>query len=245
MATGDKVYIADKPTLDAINSKVGTATDTGGSATGGSLFAKINAFLSHLLTHWTPARAARLDSVDATVSSRESEASAASRYNTINANTGTNNTANANGTLSQKMSYVIAQAEDINVNAVNGSKHLTSRQSRPNVNTTGRVTILNVTGAGELELIYAPELLRTAVANAVYVTLDGTQYTVGLDTYSIYLGRSQTPSGFPLAAITDVQYDQWKAFLKPLKFAKSLKIEINATVVPNNGSCIIDYALYE
>lgn len=47
MAQGDKVYLADKETLDAINTKIGTAVDTGGTATAGSTMAKLNALLSN------------------------------------------------------------------------------------------------------------------------------------------------------------------------------------------------------
>lgn len=83
MAAGDKIYLADKETLDAVNTKVGTTTDGGGTATAGSLMGKLNALISSLLSHvsnWTAARAANLD---AAVSSRESEANAAARYNAL------------------------------------------------------------------------------------------------------------------------------------------------------------------
>ncbi len=37
-----EIYIADKVTLDAVNTKVGTASDTGGTTSAGSLMAKMN-----------------------------------------------------------------------------------------------------------------------------------------------------------------------------------------------------------
>ena len=86
MATGDKVYIADKPTLDAINAKAGTTNDTGGNATTGSIFAKLNALISSIASHvsaWTAARASKIDNLDTKVSVMETEANAYARYNAL------------------------------------------------------------------------------------------------------------------------------------------------------------------
>lgn len=86
MATGDKVYIADKPTLDSVNSKLGESNNSGGSASSGSIFAKLNALISSVATHvasWTSARAAKMDNLDVKVSTMETEAQAAARYNAL------------------------------------------------------------------------------------------------------------------------------------------------------------------
>ena len=110
MAAGDKIYIADKETLDSIHSKVGSSGDTGATSTTGSLFAKINSLTTRIASFvatWTDARAAKVDNLDAKVSSRESEADAVVRYSNLNTNTGINNTASATGTLSQKLSHII------------------------------------------------------------------------------------------------------------------------------------------
>lgn len=110
MATGDKIYIADKQTLDDVNAKVGSTNNTGGTASAGTIFGKLNAIISSIasfVANWTAARAAKVDNLDATVSSRQSEANASARYNTLNTNTGVNNTASATGTLSQKLSHAI------------------------------------------------------------------------------------------------------------------------------------------
>lgn len=48
MASGDRLQIADKPTLDNINTNIGTKTDTGGSETDGTLMAKLNKILAEL-----------------------------------------------------------------------------------------------------------------------------------------------------------------------------------------------------
>ena len=110
MAEGDKIFIADKQTLDDVHSKVGATNNTGGSATAGTIFGKLNAIINSIasfVTNWTEARAAKVDNLDAAVSSRQSEANALSRYNQLNTNTGVNNTASATGTLSQKLSHAI------------------------------------------------------------------------------------------------------------------------------------------
>jgi len=66
-----------------LSTQIGTTTNTGGSATAGTLMAKLNA----LLSSWTAARAGLID--------------------TIRGYTATNNTASSTGTLSQKASAII------------------------------------------------------------------------------------------------------------------------------------------
>lgn len=110
MAAGDKIFIADKQTLDDVSTKVGSTNNTGGTASAGTIFGKLNAIISNIASHvanWTAARAAKVDNLDATVSSRQSEKNAYDRYNILNENTGINNTASATGTLSQKLSHII------------------------------------------------------------------------------------------------------------------------------------------
>lgn len=103
MAIGDKVYIADKPTLDAtkaevetkasqtsvntantnintINTNIGATNNTGGSSTTGTVMAKLNAILTWFTGTWTSARAGYLDT---TVSSRATQAYAESAYTNI------------------------------------------------------------------------------------------------------------------------------------------------------------------
>lgn len=53
-----------------VDSKIGSTGDTGGSATVGSVFAKLNALLQKFVSVWTDGRAAKLDNLDGTVSSR-------------------------------------------------------------------------------------------------------------------------------------------------------------------------------
>lgn len=118
MAAGDKLFLADKKTLDEVNTKVGATTDPGGTATAGSLMGKLNALISSLFNHvsnWTAARAANLD---AAVSSRESEANAAARYNSV-----------------------IAAVSG-------GGKRLTAKKVVTTIPAGTTVTVLNITGGG-------------------------------------------------------------------------------------------------
>ena len=63
MAIGDKIYIADKPTLDEVKSNIGATADTGGTTAAGGIFAKLNAILQQFLSNWTAVRAAKLDGI--------------------------------------------------------------------------------------------------------------------------------------------------------------------------------------
>lgn len=60
-----------KSGVTAVSNKIGTATDTGGSATAGTLMAKINKIIGDIATHvsaWTSARAAKIDTINTNVS---------------------------------------------------------------------------------------------------------------------------------------------------------------------------------
>ena len=48
MAVGDRLQIADKPTLDEINTTIGDTGDTGGSTVAGTVMAKLNEILEQL-----------------------------------------------------------------------------------------------------------------------------------------------------------------------------------------------------
>ena len=61
-----RVYLADKDTLDNVNDKVGTSSDTASSSPT-TLFAGIKSLISTLATHvanWTATRAAKIDKLD-------------------------------------------------------------------------------------------------------------------------------------------------------------------------------------
>lgn len=116
-----EVNIADKETQDVIkttvdtintntgslSSKIGTTTDGSGTVSSGSLFAKLNKLITDITAHianWSVARAAKID--------------------TIETNTAINNTANATGTLSQKLSSVITSEEANVISLANISNSL-------------------------------------------------------------------------------------------------------------------------
>lgn len=85
--------------IAGIDSKIGTTTDTGGTSSAGSIFAKIN----KLLTDWTSTRAGRIDS--------------------IYTNTETSTSSSSTGTLSQKLNYIkglIGTSGDSGTNTIFG-----------------------------------------------------------------------------------------------------------------------------
>lgn len=89
------INIADKDTLDSVNTKVGTTSDTGGTASAGSLMAKLNKIITDITTfvgNWTSTRAGYIDNI---------------RSYTI-----TNNTASKTGVLSAKLAYIISLLEN-------------------------------------------------------------------------------------------------------------------------------------
>ena len=170
MAAGDKIYLADKQTLDAVNTKVGATTDTGGSANAGTLMGKLNALISSLLNHvanWTAARAANLD---AAVSTRESEASAAARHNAL--------------------------VSAINTGTAGVNKRLTAKKIVTSIPGRSTVTVLNFNGAG----VFYGGYISTSPTNVkVTITIDGTPHLLGTAGGSGPFGRAtQHPQMFSI-----------------------------------------------
>ena len=233
MATGDRTFIADKATLDAVKattdtvntntadtrSKVGTTTDTGGSATAGTLMSKINAVLAWLFgTLWDSV--AQLHTVaDNTYAQAVNTLNVA---NSASVNTATNNTPSTMGTLSQKLSYIIQQLGTM------GQKKLNSKQISFTTSATGTHTILEITGGGQFE--FAQTSMGTSSAVLTF-EIDGESIVFNTGTGTAGIGRVTL---YPqnrlqrLANITDREY----AALHPLHFASRLKI----TVAKSGGS---------
>ncbi len=109
------ISIADKLTLDTVKnivediqpkintiktnvadlvSKVGTTSNTGGSATAGTIFAKLNKLITDVTTLTTSLTSTRAGYIDK-----------------INTNTATSTTSSSTGTLSQKLNYLINQRQ--------------------------------------------------------------------------------------------------------------------------------------
>ena len=220
MAAGDKVFIADKATLDAaktaidtVNTKVGVTGDTGGSATAGSIFAKLNALITSFASHvasWTAARAANLDEK---VSSRQSEADAASRYNTL-----INQVANVlAATASTPKAYM---------------SHVTLA--------TGTITILNLTGKGVFYGAFAPMFIASYCSSLI-VTIDGTEYSVTPMSGREYLCRSFDGGAYPLSTAA---YSH-ASMAAPVPFKQSFKIVATFTQNSDANACRLIYDLYE
>ena len=207
--------------MDNVNSKVGETNNTGGTNSAGTLFGKLNAIISSIATHvanWTAARAANLD---AAVSTRESEASALSRYNTLNTNTGVNNTASATGTLSQKLSHII------NLIASSGQKKLASKAVNFTTAAAGTHTILNITGGGVFEFAYTS---MGGSNGALTFEVDGQSQTFNIEVGSKYVGKSIYSPGallymVPSSSSTSSHFPA----IRPLYFKNSLKITVNKT----------------
>lgn len=88
--------------VQTLSGKVGATGDTGGSATAGTVFGKLNKLIADLATHmgrWTEARAGYIDTIKTEVSE-------------IKTSTDKNNTGSASGTLSQKLSHIIGLLTD-------------------------------------------------------------------------------------------------------------------------------------
>ena len=129
-----RVYLADKDTLDNVNDKVGTSSDTASSAPT-TLFAGIKSLISTLATHvanWTAARAAKIDNLDNLGATGDTGGSTsagtvmaklnalltswtstrAGYLDNIRSYTITNNTASKTGVLSAKLAYIISLLEN-------------------------------------------------------------------------------------------------------------------------------------
>lgn len=227
----DKIYLADKQTLDSVNttvsaiqSRVGTTTDTGGSATAGTVMGKLNALISSFASHiasWTAARAAKVDNMDATVSSRQSEANALTRYDQLNTNTGVNNTASATGTLSQKLSHII--------NLVSGNSQKTLASKVVNFNTTaaGTHTILNITGPGMFDFAYTS---MGASSTPLTIEIDGQAQVFNVEVGTKYIFGSIYAAGSRLYNVSSGSISAMHfAASKPVYFKSGLRITVNST----------------
>lgn len=75
-----KTATASQTSINTVTTAIGATNNTDGTATAGSIFAKLN----KLLTDWTTARAGKIDNLDAAISTRASQASITTLQNTVN-----------------------------------------------------------------------------------------------------------------------------------------------------------------
>lgn len=105
-----------KASVGGVSGKIGETGNTGGSAAGGTVFAKLNAVLSHLMNNLSAARAAAIDTINTNAANASARAENAQNY------TATNNSGSKTGILSQKASYTISMLENntYGLNAIKG-----------------------------------------------------------------------------------------------------------------------------
>lgn len=207
-----------------VSTRVGAPADTGGTATAGTVMGKLNALISSLLSHISTWTAARATNLDASVSSRESEANAAARAATLDA------------AISSRQSEANAASRyNSLIAAVSGSgKRLVAKKVVTTIPAGTTVTVINVNGGGVLYGGY----VSTSQANArITVTIDGTPHLVNNTGNSGTFGRG-------------LQHGQMFALLSsnvdgiPAEFKGSLVVTVEAAGT-SAVSFYCDYSLYE
>lgn len=235
-----RTYLADKETLDNVNTKVGSNGDSNTT----SLFGKLNA----LLTSWTSARAAKVDTIATDASSAKTNASQAVT------NTTTNNTSSATGILSQKLSYIIQQITSLDSRIGNlEAKPSGSTQKVPTLgdcrnslpvnynNGTWCVGAVTIAEAGVLHSVSDVSATFGLLKGAI-VTVDGRAYTE--------LGQPSTGNHKYLAQSKDGQI-KWMTEAEvagsvPIRFNSSCRVDINTNGPGNTMPAIrVCYETYK
>lgn len=238
-----RTYLADKETLDNVNTNIGNTGDTNGTTVTGSIFGKLNV----LLSLWTSARAAKVDSTSADASSAKTSASQAA------SNTATSNTANANGTLSQKLTYIINEAAKI-LSRVDGiAANTGGEQKVPTLgdcrnpipvnynNGTWCVGAVTINEAGVLHSVSDVSLTFGLLKGAI-VTVDGRAYPeLGQPPSSTHKYLAQTKDGeIKWMTGTDV------AVSVPIRFSTGCRVDINTNGAGNTMPSIrVCYETYK
>ena len=273
MATGDKIYIADKQTLDDVHSKIGATNNTGGTASAGTIFGKLNAIISSIasfVANWTTARAAKVDNLDVTVSSRQSEQNAYDRYNILHQNTGVNNTASATGTLSQKLSHAINTAASRQSEADAASRY-NALNTNTGVNNTASATgtlsqklshIINLFSTNKQKVLVSKSVnisIATAGTHTLinvtgagqfdlsYMTGMGDSYapiTFEIDGNQFVFDKIRNPS-YIVQGVGNLLVDNTSySGSRPLYFKNSFKVTVAASN-QNQLTFVASYAVYE
>lgn len=106
--------------VGSVDGKIGSTGDVGGSTTAGSVFAKMNAVLQKFVAAWTDGRAAKLDNLDAAVSSRAAANTALSNGVWTNARAGLMD--RLDGTISSRASQTSVNTLQGTATAINDTK---------------------------------------------------------------------------------------------------------------------------
>lgn len=157
---------------------IGATNNTGGSATTGTVMAKLNAILTWFTGTWTATRAGLID--------------------TINNNTKANNTASSTGTLSQKLSYLISTLIGA-TGATGGTTTAGTVMAKLN-------TLLGKVGQGDFcGKSYAFEQVSGTGTSTELITLKSyTNTKGGIIKFSAYIGSiSVTPRSGYITLVVD------------------------------------------
>lgn len=158
MATGNKIFLADKPTLDIVNTKIGNNTDMAGTST---LFSRVRQIYEYMVN-------IMMNRIDATVSSRASQTS----VNTVGSNVGSNSdSSNAGGSVHAKLKELRTQV----LNSSGGDFANTVPKIKPDSTNTNsaNVLVLAVNGSGYLQNVFA----GSVDPGSVRIEIDGTSLT--------------------------------------------------------------------
>lgn len=218
-----RIFLADKDTLDTVNNKVGGESDASGTASTGSLFGKLNA----LLSLFTSDRAEKVDSTAVDANSAHGYALQAAN------NTATNNTSDGQGTLSQKLTYIIHEVAK-----------LMSRVDSIEANAGGEQRILVRGPVIETVVPHQAGVWQTAVAinesavvhgvyndSPLYYTTS-TRVTIDGVVYLLEKGKTGGPSSDTAKWIAQtkdgrITYSDTTANTVPINCREEFKVEIN------------------
>ncbi|MEL7625206.1 MAG: hypothetical protein AAGU12_16700 [Clostridiales bacterium] len=163
--------------VGSVDGKIGSTGDVGGSTTAGSVFAKMNAVLQKFVAAWTDGRAAKLDNLDAAVSSRAAASTALSNGVWTNARAGLMD--RLDGTISSRASQISLDALQASANnistaiaGVSGYHVITgvlANAYEPQV-AQGWKDIVNVTGKG---VFYTNSYRYSTGLNQLSFIIDG------------------------------------------------------------------------
>ena len=247
MASGGKVYIADKETLDGIKNNVGNTADNGGGTGSGTIFAKLNAIIGSIapfVTLWSQQRAERIDYIadkatridGVTNSIHEKVVNTANVADVARSNTEAEHTPLATGKLSQKLSYIIQQCANL------GQKKLVSKQISFQVSATGTHTILEVTGGGQFEYAHTSLVYST---NVLVIECDGVAHRFSGKSGTCLIGRFLNYPTAGLSCVTSDAFNNISYLLhQPLYFKDRLRIYVEKSN-PSDGSFHGLYSVYE
>lgn len=220
--------VKNNAAVDEVNTKIGTTTDAGGNNSQGSVFAKLNKLINELnahITRWGNDKATKIENINTAVTP--------------------NHTANAEGTLSQKLSKLIQDVAKIPTTQVSSQKVHRSYCTTYILfkNTTN--TILNVEGAGQLHCVFG-EYLNSNYCSSITVDMDGELFEITVPETGKYMFRSvineDAPNPVAIRPTLTSAYDM----PIPLNFkhyitiqVKTLNIEMSPSYVTVNYDLLV------